>query len=529
MAHAEGQRVFCSSATFQLLVGFLCCSPAHGKCISDGLHPTSVLCDDMMHSSFDKALVVASARLSNWIYSPLVPLNTEYVGDARVRYTVLQIIEGNNVSEDTQKATVLVHISQLRRLKPRYENKCVVFDSELESPSYRREIFVTLCEKNPLLTNKELYLSGNQLKTERDDGLCLEGCNSTGSLDMRLCMTRNNSHQQWHFNGKQLMINEQNRRLRKCLDYDIKRKVAYVRRCDGSPTQEWHFADKSSHRVLAIVYRGTTSIQDWMQNVGVVPNKVRFHEYGLGVHSGIHALVENDVCEHGHALFARLYDLARSVSLLLFTGHSLGGGMANVAHLFAFMAATNPMLLPCISNEATSLTQDVRLLLRRARAITFAAPMVFVPHTRPAGSLCIWFPWCGRRLGRHLWYRSINFVLNNDPVPRLPAHTDYIETLAGRAGGVFLHLAGLTSMAKLVTDGAPVVTRYRHIGVVMLLRRQDSVVYVHRDSMHLLREHRSPTSSAGFVNWWTNNTLAAIEDHYMANILQVSVDMLSNQ
>ena len=68
-------------------------------------------------------------------------------------------------------------------------------------------------------------------------------------------------------------------------------------------------------------------------------------------------LVENDMTTHGDAILKHIKD--NNVTQVVFTGHSLGGGMAYVAHLYAL--ATWGEDLPKVT----------------FRALTFEAPMAF--------------------------------------------------------------------------------------------------------------------------------------------------------
>jgi len=53
----------------------------------------------------------------------------------------------------------------------------------------------------------------------------------------------------------------------------------------------------------------------------------------LRVHSGYAALVENEMTTHGETILKQIKD--NNVKQVVFTGHSLGGSVAHVAHLYA--------------------------------------------------------------------------------------------------------------------------------------------------------------------------------------------------
>jgi len=84
----------------------------------------------------------------------------------------------------------------------------------------------------------------------------------------------------------------------------------------------------------------------------------------LWVHSGFHAKVQNDFCAHKNTILKLIKNYA--VTRLVFTGHSLGGALARVAHVGALAEFAK------MSDEAKQQLSQVDI-----QSITFAAPMVF--------------------------------------------------------------------------------------------------------------------------------------------------------
>ena len=70
-------------------------------------------------------------------------------------------------------------------------------------------------------------------------------------------------------------------------------------------------------------------------------------------------LVENDMTTHGDAILEQIKD--NNVTQVVFTGHSLGGGNAYVAHLYAL----------------ATWGEDPNLRHVTFRALAFEAPMAF--------------------------------------------------------------------------------------------------------------------------------------------------------
>jgi hypothetical protein len=117
------------------------------------------------------------------------------------------------------------------------------------------------------------------------------------------------------------------------------------------------------------------------------------------------------------------------VRKLVFTGHSLGGGLAQIALLSMFgqlhtkFAEYRPSTEKLKENSALVLKGALYKLFRRIEcsAIVFAAPMAFhVPAKplQPATSTAL----------KTLQTQCANFVFDDDIVPRFPGHINFWKT-----------------------------------------------------------------------------------------------------
>mmetsp|Transcript_108032 Transcript_108032/g.214610 ORF Transcript_108032/g.214610 Transcript_108032/m.214610 type:complete len:544 (+) Transcript_108032:55-1686(+) len=84
----------------------------------------------------------------------------------------------------------------------------------------------------------------------------------------------------------------------------------------------------------------------------------------LWVHSGFHAKVHHDFCTHRETILTLIKEFA--VNKIIFTGHSLGGALARVAHVGALVE---------FERMSSNHKRDVQKV--DIQSITFAAPMVF--------------------------------------------------------------------------------------------------------------------------------------------------------
>lgn len=165
----------------------------------------------------------------------------------------------------------------------------------------------------------------------------------------------------------------------------------------------------------------------------------------LWVHSGFYAKVQHDFCSHKETILKLVIEF--KVTKIIFTGHSLGGACAQVAHVAA-LAEFDKM-----SEEERKLLGEVNI-----QSITFAAPMAFfmpemrMVERRQFGDRFVTFDtvlmekkedaekaeqaWallghdeaCREKFEQlldELAKQSVNYLFDKDIIPHLPGHSDY--------------------------------------------------------------------------------------------------------
>ena len=200
-------------------------------------------------------------------------------------------------------------------------------------------------------------------------------------------------------------------------------------------------------RLLIFAFRGSEDLLDWVRNTSLSFDKEVFANEELNTHSGF-ASAYSDPKEH-RVLMETLGKHASTCDGLIFTGHSLGGAVAQVASLRArqfhqnLSAAGHIPRLDVLKPVFTQLHADedkkkgVLRLLDGTRCITFAAPMPFAPKGK-ASTVRAW-------LNEH----AVNYCCGTDVAPMLPRYT------------VDLHQAvekGVTEMTE--REAGPLISAY---------------------------------------------------------------------
>ncbi|CAK9067516.1 Phosphatidylinositol 4-phosphate 5-kinase 2 (AtPIP5K2) (1-phosphatidylinositol 4-phosphate kinase 2) (Diphosphoinositide kinase 2) (PtdIns(4)P-5-kinase 2) [Durusdinium trenchii] len=181
---------------------------------------------------------------------------------------------------------------------------------------------------------------------------------------------------------------------------DITQKGTFVASYEDPTTHE-------QRKVFVLSFRGSRTAADWAANAAVVPDKQKFKEQGLWVQAGWASLVHVDALVEKF-LAALQEEDPSSLHAVLLCGHSLGGALAQVTAMLAYQEVLRGRL-----------GSDVARLLSRLRCFTLAAPQPFaVDPQGDAGKALEWMS------------HAVNYVNNQDWVPRLPGSVEFLEKAA---------------------------------------------------------------------------------------------------
>jgi len=156
---------------------------------------------------------------------------------------------------------------------------------------------------------------------------------------------------------------------------------------------------------MIIAWRGSQTLSDWINDFSTTPilsKNWRDVAPELRIHAGYTALVDNEMCLHEDEFKKCIRD--RNIKEVVFTGHSLGGGVAHVAHLFALATWANDETLPQVTY----------------RSLCFESPMVFVVDDAGPKTQAVL---------DQLMDTARNFVFCGDAVPRMYGNLAYAEGL----------------------------------------------------------------------------------------------------
>jgi hypothetical protein len=176
---------------------------------------------------------------------------------------------------------------------------------------------------------------------------------------------------------------------------------------------------------MYIAWRGTKTVMDVLIDMDCLPvASPLWHEAypRIKVHNGMAGKLQNDFLEY----IPEIQRLAAKfeVTEIIFTGHSLGGGLAQIALLAALgqkasnFRMTDPKLQPLCAETFNNAFKPVQF-----QAVVFGAPMIFhvddVDGAQPEDeSAAVLTLLCDGR--------SVNYVYDDDMVPRFPAHTKFL-------------------------------------------------------------------------------------------------------
>eukprot|EP00656_Telonema_subtile_P038475 TRINITY_DN433_c0_g1_i5.p1 TRINITY_DN433_c0_g1~~TRINITY_DN433_c0_g1_i5.p1 ORF type:complete len:992 (-),score=87.38 TRINITY_DN433_c0_g1_i5:170-3145(-) len=163
---------------------------------------------------------------------------------------------------------------------------------------------------------------------------------------------------------------------------------------------------------MVVAYRSTLTIADWLSTVLDKPTEFAANCPELQVHTLMNNCVEHVLWNHKTDLLKLIFEY--KVHEVVFTGHSLGGGLAQLAA--AKFVSVGLGIESCFDSLAEEDMTKIRTL--EFHAFTFAAPMVFhydetkmftAKQTRLLAALV----------------KFTNYVSAGDMVPRMPGMPEY--------------------------------------------------------------------------------------------------------
>lgn len=172
-------------------------------------------------------------------------------------------------------------------------------------------------------------------------------------------------------------------------------------------TPQFALVYSAKHRVIFVTFKGSDSVRDFLSDLEFAPTC--FRKSAVMVHSGTAALYDTCRSTYEYEFQKNVFDPiekgALQVENIVFTGHSLGGGLAALALLDVFTSR---------HDSSSSLTIPAKIH-DQFKCLVFEAPMVFC-HL-PDGRVKAWMK-----------SRFLNFINGNDLVPRLPGCIEYLES-----------------------------------------------------------------------------------------------------
>jgi hypothetical protein len=157
---------------------------------------------------------------------------------------------------------------------------------------------------------------------------------------------------------------------------------------------------------MIIGWRGSSNIMDWTGDFNASP-VVSEATRGLRIQSSFLSLVESDFALHGEKIVNLI---GTDTSEVIFTGHSLGGALAQVAHI----------LVVANKADSSSMWHDAHDAKVVFRTLVFSAPMCIAiePDDTAKGK--------NKEIIELVQSHTCNIIYSYDPVPRCYSMLDYL-------------------------------------------------------------------------------------------------------
>lgn len=233
----------------------------------------------------------------------------------------------------------------------------------------------------------------------------------------------------------------------------------------------------TSDRTMIVAYRGSAVMLDWVTNALATPTPSQHWNKiwpNIHVHMGMNATVLDSIMQFLPQMFKVIKQM--KVRSVVFTGHSLGGGLAQIALAIALakQCAGNDSLEGYFPEDLEAPTVEEALNLCKNTnfsAITFAAPMVLHYNEDDLGPAEV-------KIIHDLVDKGCNYVSFDDMVPRMPGHYQFwqqalndllchtIEQKAGHILGSLIEMAALPKVHELLDKANKALTtlkNFKHV------------------------------------------------------------------
>jgi hypothetical protein len=245
------------------------------------------------------------------------------------------------------------------------------------------------------------------------------------------------------------------------------------------------FAITSCGKSLILAWRGSTSAVDWTSNLAYAPVlSSRWYAIApnLRVHSSYNSLVESDLELYQDRIIKTISE--KNIEEIIFTGHSLGGGLANVAHLIV-KSQLEQERTPWRTRCPKGLT---------CRTVAFSAPMTTLNlESKQIGAFDPATP--TNVFLRKVSDKTCNIIYSYDPVPHAVGDLMFlVETLTNilpdlikiPCGQVVLGLFGVHDKIEdfLKTNLYPLLDNH-HLGKIIFFNKANAQPLILCDSKFL--------------------------------------------
>lgn len=236
-------------------------------------------------------------------------------------------------------------------------------------------------------------------------------------------------------------------------------------------------------KTLICGWRGSTTAMDWVMNAAFAPvasSRWIKSAKSVRVQGAYCTLIESALCLNEDFLIKTIKD--RGIEELILTGHSLAGGLAQVAHLSIEGSRANTYS-PWSDSDLKNLT---------VRSVAFSAPMAILNLDRANDPVSVSFV---NDVGSNM----CNIIYASDPVPRGYANVSFIHAVIKNAipqvaSGLpipwfmkrFLDVQSkientFNGIIQSQADLIKIMTYFRHIGKVIHYEDDESIPVTYID------------------------------------------------